>query len=105
MFEVSFGGLPLACTHSAYGELRDLGLDLGEIRESLEFGFNCSRSRRKKGILERCLRRGSKVLRVVVARGFNEFLERECWVVIHVSIQSWNRKMAQKAREKGNEVL
>jgi len=40
---------------------------LYDIVEILEEGFDCSRSKRKKNIVERCVQRGNTIIKVVVA--------------------------------------
>jgi len=95
-----FRGLSLVPSLSAFRELEDLILDMNDVREVLEGGFDCSTGKRKEGILERCLRRNGKALRVVVARDFNNFLKRDVWVVVHVSLHSWSRKFALLERRK-----
>jgi hypothetical protein len=37
-------------TEKAYREMAELGMDLHDVKEILENGFNCSRSKRRKGI-------------------------------------------------------
>ncbi|MBI5036972.1 DUF4258 domain-containing protein [Candidatus Micrarchaeota archaeon] len=76
MFEVEFQQLALAPTMSAYRELEDLGLDLTDVKEVLEDGFDCPKSKRKAGVLERCLRIGNKILRVVAAKDYQIFSKK-----------------------------
>ena len=89
----------LVPTRSAYQELEQLGLDLYEATEILEQGYDCQRSKRKAGKIERCLRKGSKVYRIVIADG--EFcypdgsIENVYWI-IHIS-----QETHKKGRSKG----
>ncbi|MFQ5800889.1 MAG: hypothetical protein ACE5HH_04125 [Candidatus Hydrothermarchaeales archaeon] len=39
-------------------ELVDLGMDLWDVVEILEVGFDCERSSRKSGVIERCIKKG-----------------------------------------------
>lgn len=57
---------PLTPTRSAADEMLRLGLDLFDAKQILEDGFDCSRGKRKKGTYERCMRKGKKMLKVVV---------------------------------------
>ena len=41
-----------------------------------------------KEIIERCLDKGRKTIRVVVAKSFNFSLDSEVWAIIHVGITS-----------------
>lgn len=101
VFEVRFGGLLVAPSRSAYKELEGLALDLSDVKEVLERGFGCAAGKRKKCMFERCLRRNGKVLRVVAARDYNDFLKQEVWVVVHASIHAWNKKWNKKFSELG----
>ena len=67
-------------------------MELEDVIEVLEFGFECSASKRKAEIIERCLKRDSKVLRVVVAEKLDRQPEgslEEVYVLIHVSIETF----------------
>jgi hypothetical protein len=67
-------------------ELVELGMDLWDIVEILEKGFECGRGVRKKGIVERCIRKGRKIVKVVVEEG-EELLDEkrvDIWVLRHV---------------------
>ena len=39
--------------------------DLWDVLEILERGYDCSRSKRKANVLERCIRRGNSVFKAV----------------------------------------
>ena len=93
MFEVWFDGLRVKVSHAADVELVDLGLRVVDAVEVLEKGFDCSRSKRKKDKIERCLRKGSRVLRVVAAYSYNFLLKEDVVVLIHVSIEGtkWSK--------------
>ena len=67
-------------------ELMRCGMLLEDVARVLRDGFDCSRSKRKKGTLEKCVRKGKKTLKVVVAKSFNYSLNTECWVLIHVGL-------------------
>ncbi len=93
MFGVFFEGRLLRPSASAYGEMEELALSLDDMKNVLENGFDCPASRRKQGTLERCLREGNKVVRVVVAEDYTVSLEEPAWVVVHASRQSWKKKL------------
>lgn len=64
-------------TKSAADELLHAKKGLWDVLEILESGYNCSSSRRKANILERCLRKGEDIYKAVVA---------DCgkyWLLIH----------------------
>lgn len=83
-----FLDLPLVPTRSAMTELYNENLDLCAALDVLERGYDCPRGRRSKGIIERCLDKGRKTIRVVVAKSFNFSLDSEVWAIIHVGITS-----------------
>ncbi|MFH0713685.1 MAG: hypothetical protein V1722_03990 [Candidatus Micrarchaeota archaeon] len=85
MFEVWFDGLPVKVSHAAEKELVDLGLDAADAVEVLKNGFECSRSTRNRDKIERCFRKGDKIIRVVAAYGYSCFFKEEVLVLIHVS--------------------
>lgn len=67
-------------------ELVELGMDLWDVVEVLESGYDCAKSRRKKGVYEKCVRKGRKTVKVVVEEG-EEILPDErasIWVLRHV---------------------
>lgn len=48
MYNVTYDGLPLRPTRSAIVEMTQMNIDLYDIKEVLEEGYNCPRSRRSK---------------------------------------------------------
>lgn len=91
----AFRGHPIVPTRAAYHELETLGIDLYDIVAVLENGYNCSRSKRAKGKLERCLRIDHKTIRTVVAEGEfgypDGYVERVYWL-IHVSVETYKKR-------------
>ncbi len=83
-----FRDLPLVPSRSAMNELYNNSLDLYAVLDVLEHGYDCSKGRRSKGILERCLDKGKKTIRVVVAKSYNYSLDSEVWVITHVGMTS-----------------
>ncbi|MBI4210602.1 MAG: hypothetical protein HY544_03805 [Candidatus Diapherotrites archaeon] len=67
-------------------EMMRCGLALEDVSEVLEAGFDCSRSARKEGTLERCVKRGKKTLKVVVVKSVNYTLSTDCWILTHVGV-------------------
>ena len=83
MFEYPlFEERPLIPTKDAQKEMDEIGVDLWRIKETLERGYDCSKSKRAKNVVERCLFRKNKEIRVVAA--LVEFNEGEFWRIIHV---------------------
>ena|SRR3990172_5537179 len=87
MLEPTWQGRPLRISkRTVMQELVELGMDLWDVVEILEGGFDCPRSRRRGGVYERCVKRGRKTVKVVVEAG-EEILPGErmpIWVLRHV---------------------
>jgi len=77
-----YKGKPIIPSKHVQRELDDSDMNLWDVKQVLAFGYDCSRSRRKENILERCVERDNKVLRVVVA--LVEWEEDAFWRLIHV---------------------
>lgn len=80
-------GRRLRYTKAAYRELHKLGMTLWDVKNVLEEGFECSRSKRKPGILERCVRKNGKLLKVVVKETVSRFPDgkiEDVWLILHV---------------------
>ena len=116
MFNVTYLGLLLNPSRAAMNEMYDHGLDLYDISEVLEQGYNCAKSRRASDTIEKCLdivtdsnfdqrskfrdnacrkearsdpfclSHRTRTTRVVIARSYNFALETEVWVITHVGI-------------------
>ncbi|MDO9538362.1 MAG: hypothetical protein Q7J68_08620 [Thermoplasmata archaeon] len=90
-----YKGRAIIPTRSAYHELEDLVLNLFDVADVLEKGCDCSRSRRKKEKLERCLQAGNKITRVVVADGqfaYSDGYVEDVYWLIHVSVETRKRR-------------
>ncbi len=88
-----YEGLPLVPSRSVANELYNCDLMLRDILEVLEQGYDCAKSKRKKGTIERCLDRKKKTMRVVIVRAYNYSLDSEAWVIIHVGVTSKPKKV------------
>ncbi len=61
-----YHGKPVLPRKKTMQELEAEGLDLDDVINILNRGFDCSRSRRKKTIEEKCLQRKNAIIKVVV---------------------------------------
>lgn len=76
----------LKATKDAAEELTQCNHDLWDAVEILEGGYDCSSSKRKKNIVERCLTKGDEVYKAVAA---------DCghyWLLIHFGKFSYKRR-------------
>ncbi|MEE8400749.1 MAG: hypothetical protein V3R86_01165 [Candidatus Hydrothermarchaeaceae archaeon] len=78
-------GKPLILTKSAYNHLIDLGEDGYFVRDILDEGFDCAKSKRAKATIERCVKHRGKITKVVVVADYSRVLKEEVWLVTHVS--------------------
>lgn len=90
LYEPTYQGLPIITVQTRRGqknvidELVKNGMDLDDVAEILNEGYDCSRSKRRKGVLEKCIHKGNKTIKVVVQLGFIELDGKDCWELIHV---------------------
>ncbi len=77
-----FKGRPLIPSAAAQRELDELGYDLRFVKHVLEEGHDCAASRRRANIIERCVARKGKEIRVVAA--LVKWEDKAFWRVIHV---------------------
>jgi len=95
MSDVRFNGKRLEITLSASRELSKTSCDLYDVLEILEEGYYCNPSKRKQNIQEKCLRKGNKEYKAVLADtqviypdGYVENILR----VIHFGVNTFNKK-------------
>ncbi len=85
----TYKGLPLIPVQSKRGgknvleELAKLNLDLFDVAEVLEDGYESHR-KRKEDVIERYLDKGDKTVEAVIQK--SNCFEQEVWEVIHVGI-------------------
>lgn len=87
MLEPNWQGRPIRVfKREIMRELVHLGMDLWDVVEVLKEGYDCARSKRKSGIVEKCKGEGKRMVKVVVQEG-KEIAEGELvdiWVLRHV---------------------
>ena len=80
-------GLLIVPTNQARREMEELDIDLFDAVDILENGFDCAKSTRGARVYERGIRKGKKILRVVVVQIEVQYHDRsveKIWKVIHV---------------------
>lgn len=86
----TYKGLPIITVQTRRGqrsvvdELIKHKMDLYDVAEILKNGYDCSRSKRREGVIERCVDKGNKTIKVVLQKGFIELDGCGCWELIHV---------------------
>jgi len=65
-------------------EMRRFKLYLEDLCRVLEEGYDCSRSKRKNGTLERCLYMKGRIIRVVVVKSITHWNDEPIWFITHV---------------------
>lgn len=64
---VGYRGIPIrAITQSATKEAAEFGLILDDIGRLLLESYDCTKAKRRKGIEERCMWKGNKLLKIVI---------------------------------------
>ena len=67
--DYEYQGLPIkGITEKAYREMAQFGLSLMDVEKTLQEGVDCPGVKRRKAIVERCIRKDRKVLKVVVEK-------------------------------------
>lgn len=67
MFGFEWKGKSLIPTKRALDEMSRHDIDMYKVKEILDDGFDCARSKRKSNVWERGIRRGGKIAKAVVA--------------------------------------
>lgn len=71
-------------------ELEEESLDLDDVVEILEVGFDCSSSKRKETIIEKCLQKKDRIIKIVVLE------TNEYWLLRHVGSFKLSRKKVRR---------
>ena len=79
-------------TRSAQTEMFDNGISLIDVENIIESGFDCYRSKREKNKLEKCIRKGKRIIKVVVVD------TGEHLVIIHVGSFTASKKKLHQFR-------
>lgn len=92
MFDIRYNGLRIEPTLAATRELIQEGKDLYDVVEILEKGY--PGARRKPGMIERCLRKGKKEFKVVMAKTEIRHPDKEreeVWRLIYIGKYTYKK--------------
>ena len=92
MIGAAYQGLRIEPTLAATRELIRYSKDLCDIVRILEDGYACGASKRKQNIVEKCIRKGNKELKAVVAKtevGYPDNFIEQVWRLIHFGIYTY----------------
>ncbi|MBI4162804.1 MAG: hypothetical protein HY513_03910 [Candidatus Aenigmarchaeota archaeon] len=95
MLNVHYKGLRIEPTLAGTRELLKHDKDLTDVLEILNEGYECSASKRKENIIERCIRRNEKEFKVVVGKTkvkFQDGYEEDVWRLIHFGIVTFKKR-------------
>lgn len=95
MIDIRFQNLRIEGTLAATRELIREGMDLSDVVDILENGYDCGTGKRKEEIIERCLRKGKKVTKVVIAQTtvrYPDGFQETVWRLIHVGTFTYAKK-------------
>ncbi len=93
---MQYKGKPIMPTKTAMDELSDNSLDLYDVAEILEYGFDIRK--RQKNIIERGISRGNKVFNIVIIDMVDYYK------LIHAGKFSLSRKFKKKIDQNKNEL-
>jgi hypothetical protein len=102
MFDVGYEGLRIEVTLSASRELLKENLDLNDVVEVLEDGYDCGTGKRREDTIERCIRKGNKVVKAVVVKTsvtYPDKFQESVWRLIHVGMFTYSKKHKPKGDE------
>ena len=86
MFGVRYKGLRIEPTLSATRELLKYDKDLTDVLEILNEGYDCGASKRRSNIIEKCIQKGNKEFKAVVAKTtikYPDGYKESVWRLIH----------------------
>ena len=86
-----YNGTPVPTTLAGMRELLRYGACIMDVVRILGEGYDCPRSRRGPGLIERCLERGGKVKKAVGASSLNMDTGDRVWVLVHYGTFSRRR--------------
>ena len=82
MLEQYFSGLRLVPSKSAYRELFEYGLRMGECKKILENGYEPRK--RGKDVIEKWQNVGNKTYNIVIVRSYSRTFNEDVYVIKHV---------------------
>ena len=97
--DISYQGLRIEPTLSSSRELAEEGNDLYDVLKILEEGYDCSASKRSQNIVEKCIKKGNKQYKVVLAQTEVTYPDRyieKVWRIIHFGKSSYKKKRRKK---------
>ena len=77
-------GLPVKITRRANDEMTHHGMSMADVIMVLDEGSEQSRSRRKRGTIERVMRIKGRSMKVVAVESFSHWSDEKVLLVIHV---------------------
>jgi hypothetical protein len=69
----------------SYHALKEMGwkFDLYDVLEILENGYDCQKSARKKGTVEKCMVLKGRQARVMVVEARSDWVGGDVWLLVH----------------------
>ncbi|UCH88817.1 MAG: hypothetical protein JSV49_11335 [Thermoplasmata archaeon] len=80
----TYYGCEIKPSKTADKEMVNLKIYLDDVLRILEEGKDASRSKRKKGTIEKSLRIRGKMVKVVVVESMTRWSNEKVWLIIHV---------------------
>jgi len=93
MIYPTWKGIPIiGYTENAEKEMENLGIYTIQLEDLLEKSFPCERSKRRRGINERCIKRKNKILKIVLEEMVSRKSGNNYWRIRHVGIFTLKKK-------------
>lgn len=95
MYELKYKGYRILPTLSASRELVEHGYSIYDVVNILENGYDCSASKRRANIEEKCLKKGNKEIKAVIALTtvtYPDKFTEAVWRLVHFGITTYKKR-------------
>jgi hypothetical protein len=76
-------GKPVVPSYHAAREMEGR-FTLDDVVEILERGYDCSKSKRARVTIEKCIRKKGKIIRIVAVEAYSTWIGGSVWLIKHI---------------------
>ncbi|MDI6655772.1 MAG: hypothetical protein QME59_07840 [Candidatus Hydrothermarchaeota archaeon] len=76
-------GKPVVPSYHAAREMEGR-FTLDDVVEILERGYDCPKSKRAKGTIEKCIKKKGKIIRIVAVEAYSTWIGGSVWLIKHI---------------------
>lgn len=80
----TWNNLPIVLTNHAWDKSAEIGLDMWDIMQLLEYSDDCLEDKREINKFERCTKWGGNDIKIVFKKDYTKWLDSLCWVIITI---------------------